>query len=201
VNAGTLNLAGNLTSTGTVNVASNAALNLAGGIVTSGTLQVLTSGTLSGSGAVNAPVINHGIVTANGSSLTLTFSGSVVNDGTFILTSGAALKATGSFVNNGLLDVMTGAQTLPSGLVNNGIVLDASAVKLHSMSYAAGTFTVGIQSYVGHTYQLQYTPVMAPTSWTNIGAPSTGTGGLLSLIDSSPGASAGAGFYRVLVNP
>jgi len=43
-------------------------------------------------------------------SQTLSFAGSVVNYGTFILTGGASLQASGSFVNDGLLDVMTGAQ-------------------------------------------------------------------------------------------
>jgi fibronectin-binding autotransporter adhesin len=201
VNAGTLSLSGNLAGAGPVNVANGACLNLSGGVVTASTLQVLTGGTLNGSGTVNAPLVNYGTVAATGTASTLKFSGNVVNYGTFILTGGAALQATGGFVNNGLLDVMTGAQTLPSNLVNNGIVLDVSAVKLHSVSYTTGTFSVGIQSYTGHTYQLQYAATLAPSSWSNLGAPAAGTGGVLSFTDTSSGASAKAGFYRILVNP
>jgi len=200
VNAGILSLAGNLLSAGPVYVASGADLTLAGAIITSGTLQVLTGGTLNGSGVVNGPVINYGTVTSSGSGHTLAFSGNVVNDGTFILTAGASLQGTGSFVNNGLLDVMTGAQVLPANLVNNGIVLDASAVKLKAASYTAGIFSVSIQSYSGHTYQFQYSPTLNAGSWTSLGAPASGTGAILSFTDL-PGASVKAGFYRVLVGP
>ena len=200
VDAGVLCVAGSLLSSGPLNILNGAVLNLAAGIVSSGTVQILAGGTLNGSGIVNAPVINNGTAASSGSGQTLAFNGSVVNNGTFIFTGGASLQAAGKFVNNGLLDVMTGVQTLPAGLLNNGIVLDASAVKVNSTSYASGTFTVSIQSYAGHTYQLQFSLNPGSGTWINLGPPASGTGGLLSFPDS-PGSSESAGFYRVLVYP
>ena len=198
VNAGTLCIAGQLTTAGPVNVVAGAALNLSGSIVASGTVQVLAGGTLTGGGTVNASVINNGTVTATGSSQTLSFSGSVVNYGTFILTGGASLQASGSFVNDGLLDVMTGAQKLPANLVNNGVVLTAGAAKVSSFSLASGTFTLNIQSYTGHTYQLQKSTNLS--TWQNVGAAQAGATGSALVLSDKDAAAAGT-FYRIGVGP
>jgi hypothetical protein len=191
-------IAGQLITAGPVNVAAGAALNLSGGLVTCGTLQVLTGGALTGTGTVNATVVNNGTVTASGSSQTLSFSGSVVNYGTFILAGGASLQTSGSFVNDGLLDVMTGAQKLPANLVNNGVVLTASALKVRSLSMASGIFTLNIQSYSGHAYQLQKSTNLS--TWQNVGAAQAGATGSALVLSDTNAAAAGT-FYRVGVGP
>jgi len=187
-----------LITAGPVNVAAGGALNLSGGVVTSGTLQILAGGTLTGAGTVNATMVNDGMVTATGSGQSLSFSGSVVNYGTFILTGGASLLASGSFVNDGLLDVMTGAQKIPANLVNNGVVLTASAVKVTSFSLASDTFTLNIQSYTGHTYQLQKSTNLS--IWQNVGAAQAGATGY-ALVMSDTNAAAAGTFYRIGVGP
>ena len=120
------------------------------------------------------------------------------DDNAAFLTGGASLQASGSFVNDGLLDVMTGAQKIPANLVNNGVVLTASAVKVTSFSLASDTFTLNIQSYTGHTYQLQKSTNLS--IWQNVGAAQAGATGY-ALVMSDTNAAAAGTFYRIGVGP
>ncbi len=58
VSGGVLNLTGTLTNSSTVDVSSGATLNLNGGTITAGTIHVHSGGTLSGTGTINATIIN-----------------------------------------------------------------------------------------------------------------------------------------------
>lgn len=61
----------------------------------------------------------------------------------------------GSFVtNNGLLDLINGSSSLPSNFMNNGTVLDSSAVRVRHVGVTGTNFNVTIQSCLLHTYQL-----------------------------------------------
>ena len=62
---------------------------------------------------------------------------------------------------------------------------------------SGGSVLVQVRSYAGHAYQLQRSTSLAPGSWENIGSPTPGSGGILTLIDSA-GLSGGRGFYRVV---
>lgn len=54
-------------------------------------------------------------------------------------------------------------------------------------------------SVVGHSYQLQYSGDLSSGSWTDIGSPQSGTGGILIFsITVNPG-TAPNGFYRILI--
>ena len=180
--------------------------------VNSGTLQFNGPVTQSGSGQLNVPsgaaaifnssFVNAGNATATATgSATLTFNGPVTNNGMIIVSGGANLIVTGSpFTNNGTLDVITGHFTPPGGFVNNGVFLDASAVKVKTSTLAGTTFTVLIDSYSGHTYQLQRSTSLSGSTFTNIGASQPGaTGSALSFVD--PATSGAEGFYRILVSP
>ena len=105
------------------------------------------------------------------------------------------------FVNNGLLDIMDSPRTaLPSGYVNNGTILTSALVTVQQFSKSGSTFTVKVQSYSGHTYQLQKSATLAGGSWKNVGAAQAGyTGAPLVLSDSS--ASATGMFYQIVVGP
>jgi autotransporter-associated beta strand protein len=187
-----------------------------GSFVKTGTGTMILSGTNNrSSGAIT---VNGGVLELTGSltsakSLTinsgdvfylaggsLSISGSVTNNGIFKVSgSPANFTQTGAFTNNGVLDLINSNGTLPPRFTNDGTVLYASSVVVQAAATSVSGFSVSIQSYVQHTYQLQSTASLSPTSWTNVGAPQAGTGGTLVLTD--PFATGTQGIYRVLVSP
>ncbi|MFM2082266.1 MAG: hypothetical protein RL380_957 [Verrucomicrobiota bacterium] len=198
VGAGTLQITGAVTTADLVIVSNTATLDLPG-TITANTVQINSGGTLTGCGAINGNVLNNGTVIAD-CGATLEISGNVTNNGTMQFVNGSGLAVTGTFVNNGLLDILTGLQTLPTNFINNGAVLNAGNIQVQNLAFAGSDVQIGIQSYDGHTYQLQRTSSLSSASWQNIGAPQDGTGGVLTFTDS--GASGNPrGFYRILVSP
>jgi len=145
------------------------------------------------------------LVVANGATFylaggSLSVSGNITNNGIFKVSGSPALAQTGSFINNGVLDLINGPQALPGAFTNNGTVLYANSVQVRQFAMNGSNFTITVQSYAEHTYQLQRTTSMAsPVTWTNVGAPQGGTGSPLTLTD--PGAPGGQGFYKVQVSP
>jgi hypothetical protein len=197
--AGTLTLTGNSTYTGLTNVNAGT-LQLDGSVA--GNLTVQSGGRLIGSGTIqgNLTVASGGIVHLTDS--TFTVNGSITNNGLIILSNGAHFTGTSpSFVNNGTLDIINaGTFTPPPGFENNGVILDASAARVASVSKFDNTVTVTIDSHTGHTYQLQYSPTLTAGTFTNIGAPQTGSTGT-TLVFTDPAATGSSGFYRVVVAP
>ncbi len=131
---------------------------------------------------------------------TITGPGNLVNQGTLRLVGDATLSFVGSFTNTGVLDIMTWNGALPAGFVNQGVVLDRSQVVIRSLANTNGQWSVSIDGYTGHNYQLQRSDNLGG-GWVNIGvAQAGGSGGLLQLTDSQNPAAT-SGFYRVLVSP
>jgi hypothetical protein len=65
---------------------------------------------------------------------------------------------------------------------------------------SGSNFTLTVQGYAQHTYQLQRTAsLLAPEVWTDVGAAQTGSGSPLSFTDT--GVTSTSGFYRVQVSP
>jgi hypothetical protein len=76
------------------------------------------------------------------------------------------------------------------------------SVKINTVSRTggAGPVTVTIDSYTGHSYQLQRSLTLNPASFTNVGAVQNGVNGnVLTLTDSTPPAT--QAFYRIAVGP
>jgi hypothetical protein len=130
---------------------------------------------------------------------TVMVDGAVTNQGTLRLLGSAQLKAGGAFINNGILDIMTWTGALPSGFVNNGSILDRTAIKVDSSGAVGGDFDLTIMGYTGHSYQLQYANSLDPVSWTNLGAPQPGNQASLVFVHTNA-VSAGHGFYRIAVD-
>jgi hypothetical protein len=130
----------------------------------------------------------------------LSGSGNIVNSGTMRVTGGAVLATSGTFTNNGLLDVMTAGAALPANFVNNGVVLDSSAVKVAGTQVSGSDVVVSITGYAGHGYQLQRCASLTGGTWEDVGAMQNGMGGVLTFTDTG-GASTAQGFYRVVVSP
>ncbi len=162
---------------------------------------VSVSGAMSGLGAIHGSLVVNNTGTANFSGGTVQIDGGVVNNGTFILRNGAQLTGLTGFSNTGVLDLSTAGPFNPPNYTNSGTVIDASVIKTKSISKAGATVTVKIDSYSGHTYQLQKsTTSLDPSAFTaNVGPAQNGsTGAVLTFSDSS--ASGAKAFYRIAVD-
>ena len=190
-----------------------------------GAVTVHPGGAFTGAATINgALTVNPGgLVDVSGG--TITVDGAITNNGTLRLEHGAMLAVDGAaaggtntpnaarlrtasatavggatFVNNGTLDIISGALNAPDGFTNNGVVLDSRVVQAKSASMTGGVMTVTIDSYTGHTYQLQRSNSLDDGSFTNLGALQSGkTGSVLTFQDANP--APGQGFYRVQVDP
>jgi rhamnogalacturonan endolyase len=193
--SGALSGAGGLTKAGTGTMILTGSNTYTGATkVTGGILEV--SGAIAGSASVS--VSSGAVLYLDGG--TLSVSGSITNSGTVKLSGNATISLSSTFTNNGVLDLIDGLQNLPAGFVNNGTVLNANSVQVKQVGLNGSGFSLTIEGYAEHTYQLQNaTSLVAPISWTNVGAAQTGTGG--ALIFSDAGANGTNGFYRVLVSP
>jgi autotransporter-associated beta strand protein len=193
--SGTLVGPGGLTKTGTGTMILTGANSYTGATaVTGGILEI--SGTISGSASLS---VSSGAVfyLAGG---TLSTPGSITNNGMVKLSGSATLSLTGAFTNNGVLDLIDGPQTLPGGLVNNGTVLNANSVQVQDVGINGSGFSLTIEGYAQHTYQLQSAnSLVAPITWSNVGAAQTGSGGPLTFSD--PSATGTNGFYKVQISP
>jgi autotransporter-associated beta strand protein len=203
VQLGTLTISGSDNNNGDdFETQSGATLSLAGGTVTTETVQIDSGAIFTGNGTINGDLVNHGAATISGSAA-LTVNGNYENDGTMTIDGGSTLvvnlPAGGSgFVNNGLLDIMDSPQTvLPSGYVNNGTILNSSLVTLKSFTKTGNSFSVTIQAYSGHTYQLQKSTDL--NTWQSVGSSQAGAGSAIMLTDTN--ATTGSMFYQVAVGP
>ena len=186
-------------SLGNLDVASGATLRLTGGTVAMDQVVINTGGSLLGCGTLVSDLINNGTVNSD-CGVKLTINGDVVNNGTFRVTSGTEFELNGNFTNTGLLDLLT-AEVSPAvlqSIVNEGVILDSSMVKVTSASRTNG-FTVTIQSYASHTYRLQRSATLINPTWADIGAAQNGNGTVLTFND--PATAGAASFYRVAVTP
>ena len=73
-------------------------------------------------------------------------------------------------------------------------------IKTNSATLANGAFTVTVNGYSGHTYQLQSSASLTDGSFADVGSPQSGTtGSVLTFTDNNPSAT--QNFYRVRVDP
>lgn len=195
VDAGHLVLTGSLACTGAARVAPAGTLRLAGGLLQAEALELDPGARLEGMGLIRADLSNRGDIHAAGPGV-LTIDGDVVNDGHIRLSSGAELVANGAFINNGVLDLMTAGGTLPANLVNNGVVIDATAAQLTSWQRDGHAFTLRIASYTGYHYTLQTSTDLA-AGWTAVETRAGATGIELTFThDAGPSPRR---FYRISV--
>jgi hypothetical protein len=121
-----------------------------------------------------------------------------INLDTLRVVNRATLDIAGSFTNHGLLDIMTGAQNLPANFINHGTVLDSSHIRVTAVQKSRNSFSVTIQGYSGHSYQLMRTESLeAP--WVAEGPPQSGENAPLLFTDTK--AFGSKCFYRIAVAP
>ena len=194
ISGGTAVLNGSIS--GNVSVAANATFANNGTV--GGNLSV--SGTVTGAGTVHGSLVVNAGGTVDVSGGTFTVNGGLTNNGLFILSNGAQIAGVTGFINNGTLDLITAGAFNPPNFTNNGTIINSSAVKTKSVSRAGNNFSVTIDSYTGHTYQLQKSASPVGNTFSNTGSSQQGTTGtVLTLTDSS--ATASPSFYRIIVSP
>ena len=200
VGAGTLQVSGSVTTTNFVIISNTATLDLPG-TITANTVQINAGGTMTGCGTINGNLLNNGtVVSSCGAPGVLTINGNVTNNGAMQILAGTGLLVSGAFVNNGLLDLLTGGQNLPANFINHGTVLLAANIAINSFTQSAGAFSLTIQGYDGHSYQLQRSATLNSADWQNVGPAQDGNGGVLTFTDFGVSGNT-QGFYRILVSP
>ncbi len=194
---GSLTLSGASVFAGATSI--NNGLLVLNGSLGNSAVTVTFPGELTGTGTINGPLVNNSIIDLTGG--TLTVNNSITNTGLFILARGAQLAGVTSFINGGKLDVMTdGNFTPPNGFVNNGVIIDASVIKVKAISMAGTTVSLTIDSYTGHTYQLQSSPSPGGT-FANVPSSAMQNGDSGSVLTfSDTGAGGAAGYYRIAVD-
>lgn len=198
VDQGKVLLTGSLTCTAGAYAATGAEIMLQGGTLAPGTLDIAAGAQLTGHGTLNGELVNSGtVITTTGQTLTVT--GQVTNNGYMRISHGGTLVANGAFVNYGVLDVLTAGGTLPPNLENHGVIIDSGGLKVLTAAIAGANFELTIMTYTGHSYQLQASDSLTSGSWTNIGAPVSGTGNQATF-QHTGGASGPRRFYRVQVD-
>ncbi len=194
--SGALSGAGGLTKSGSGAMTLSGSCNYTGPTsVTSGILEITGSVTNSSSANISSGAV---LFLAGGR---LSVTGSLSNAGIAKFSGSASLTLSGTFTNTGVLDLINGPQTLPIHFINQGVVLYSSAVRVQQESLSSSNhFSLTIQGYSQHTYQLQHTASLTPPiAWTNVGALQTGAGAPLVFTDTS--ATGVQGFYRVQASP
>jgi autotransporter-associated beta strand protein len=195
-----ITLTGVLSGTGGLTKTGGGTLTLGGANTYMGATSLL-AGILELTGTISS---TSSLTISNGAAFylaggSLSASGGVSNNGIFKV-SGTPALAAASFINNGVLDLINGPQSLPSNFTNNGTVLDAGSVQVQQLGMSGSSFTLTIQGYAQHTYQLQRTTSLAtPVTWTNVGGAQVGTGSPLIFTDT--GAPGSQGFYQIEVSP
>jgi len=163
----------------------SATYHLLGGIHTfANGIEVSSNAVLSGCGTVNGSVLVDagGLIQAHCGG-TLTFTGIVTNNGTWIATNGNVFQAYGPVVNNGLINILDGNTNFLGGFVNNGILVDqASIPQIVSLTVAGSDVQIEFTTGPKVIYILEYTGDIVAPSWTPlIGL--TGEGGNVILTD------------------
>ncbi|HTS16529.1 MAG TPA: autotransporter-associated beta strand repeat-containing protein [Verrucomicrobiae bacterium] len=128
-NSGLLTITGALTQNGTINVASGGtlnvpqafanggSLNMQGGLLEGGTVTVTSGDNISGFGTISNAIINQGLITATGGTLTLAGSALATQAGSGInVASGGTLSVASDWADSGTLTV---SGTLIGGTITN----------------------------------------------------------------------------------
>jgi len=160
-------------------------------------LRIRTNAFLIGCGTINGNVV----VDAGGTVLadcggTLTFTGSITNNGVMKAVNGSTLESYGLVVNNGLINVLSGKTNFHAGFINNGLVLDADSIPQIVLVRTIGQdVEIQFTTSAGATYIPEYRTNMASGSW--IPLPSVvALGGTTGVVDHGA-ALLPQKFYRV----
>lgn len=127
---------------------------------------------------------------------TLTFAGTVTNNGSWKAINGSVLQATGPVVNNGVINVIDGHTNFLGGFINNGVVLTADNLpRIISISRVGSDVSINFTTISTLTHVVEFTSNLVSQSWTPLSS-FTASGVITNITD--PGVAAlHQRFYRV----
>jgi len=137
-------------------------------------------------------------------SLTVSYSGFVVGDGTNVL-SGAPALNTSATTNSppGNYPILIGPGTLTAAnytfSFNGGTLTVVDVPQLSVFGIVGGQFVFGFPTIQGQTYIIEYEDDVTAGTWSMSGSPFVGTGNLTTItngLDASPQR-----FFRVQISP
>jgi hypothetical protein len=192
------------------NAASAATYHLLGGIHSfNNGLRIHNDATLSGCGTINGVVVVDagGTVVADcGGSLT--FGGSVTNNGTMQAINGSVLEAYGAVVNNGLINITGGTTNFHGTFINNGSIVggSVSAFQVTGIVKQGNNILVTWTTSAGATNELQVTAGGAGGSYSTnnfsaIFAVTNTIGTTTNYLDVGGATNKPSRFYRVRLVP
>jgi len=131
-------------------------------------LEVRNQGTISGCGTISGTVVVDpgGMVLADCGGV-LTFTGNVTNNGLMRAVNGSVLEAYGPVVNNGIIDIETGSTNFHSGYSGTGVVVDASFLRVTSLTRQINDLKLTWTSVGGRSYVVQTNAPPAGGNYTN----------------------------------
>lgn len=202
---------------------SNAAtLQLRGGIHSfAAGLHITTNAQLSGCGTIIGSVINDGMIALD---CTTTFSNTVINNASIVISNGALVEFAEPVVNDGLINAIHGSAIFHAGWTGSGTCLDAdgdpdgdgftnlqeevagtdplnsaSAPLIVSVVPKGDNLEVRMLSVAGRSYQLRRCSSLLLGDWEDIGDPLPGNNSELILTDPGGLTGAASRFYSVTI--
>lgn len=160
-------------------------------------VQIDAGGFVHGCGTLMADVLNYGLLAADcGTGTGLTLIGNVTNHRTIRASHDSALIAnSGAFTNHGTLDLLTGVSSLPSMLINDGLIYTATSPPVPDFSFEDDDVALVLSAPSGHSYQLQGRFDLTSGIWDDIGAAQMGNDGSLIFVHTD-GRTFDRYFYR-----
>ncbi|MGD1018918.1 MAG: hypothetical protein ABSA12_06320 [Verrucomicrobiia bacterium] len=190
--------------------ADSATYHLLGGVHSfNNGLRIRNNATLSGCGSISGVVL----VDAGGSVVadcggTLTFNGSVTNNGIMHAENGSILESYGPVVNNGIIDIMDGSTNFHSTVVDHGTIVEASYFQVVSLAQQSNDMNIVWTTVGGRSNVVQFSTGDASGNYSNnftdlstaVAIPGT-TLGTTNFLDVGGATNTPSRYYRVRLVP
>lgn len=160
-------------------------------------LRIRTNAKLTGCGTINGNVTVEpgGSVVADCGG-TLTFSGSVTNNGIIRVVNGTTVESYGPVVNYGTIEAINGNTNFHAGFINYGSVITSNSIpQILSIEVIDADVWISFTTENGLRYFFEDSPELASADWTPV-IGFTGSGTIMTFIDPNA-ASLLSRFYRI----
>ena len=160
-------------------------------------LRIRTNAKLTGCGTINGNVtVDPGGSVVADCGGTLTFSGSVTNNGIIRAVNGTTVESYGPVVNYGTIDAINGNTNFHAGFINYGSVITSNSIpQILSIEVIDADVWISFTTENGLRYFFEDSPDLTSANWTPV-IGFTGSGTIMTFIDPNA-ASLLSRFYRI----